>query len=114
MTSPLSSASAASRAVRREPDYEPDEQWKANLKAQIQLNLASMVQDAETQRNENLLKFPDDSERVKREYTIALDNIGKMATETYKTELERERQERRWATGHDLPPDLAETMKKEQ
>ncbi|KAJ3995381.1 hypothetical protein F5050DRAFT_314408 [Lentinula boryana] len=114
MTSPLSSASAASKAIRRDPEFEPDDQWKENLKAEIQLNLASMVKDAEAQRDDNLKKNPADSERLHREFSIAMDNIRKLATETYKAELDRERQERRWATGHELPPDLAETMKKEQ
>ncbi|KAJ3874126.1 hypothetical protein F5051DRAFT_103633, partial [Lentinula edodes] len=114
MSSPLSSASAASRAIRRDPDLEPDEQWKENLKAEIESNLTSMVKDAETQLKENLEKNPDDSERLRREFSVAMDNIRKLATEAFKEELERERHQRRWATGHELPPDLAETMKKEQ
>ncbi|KAJ3747873.1 hypothetical protein DFH05DRAFT_1481921, partial [Lentinula detonsa] len=73
-----------------------------------------MVKDAEAQRDDNLKKNPADSERSHREFSIAMDNIRKLATETYKAELDRERHDRRWATGHELPPDLAETMKKEQ
>ncbi|KAJ3747871.1 hypothetical protein DFH05DRAFT_1481919, partial [Lentinula detonsa] len=73
-----------------------------------------MVKDAEAQRDDNLKKNPADSERSHREFSIAMDNIRKLATETYKAELDRERHERRWATGHELPPDLAETLEKEQ
>ncbi|KAF9068828.1 hypothetical protein BDP27DRAFT_761252 [Rhodocollybia butyracea] len=115
MTSPLSSASAASKmAARRDPDLEPDEQWKENLKAQIQLNLASMVKDAETQYKDNLEKNPADGDRLKMELAAAIDTIKKLATEEFKSQLERERSQRRWATGQELPPELAEDMKKEQ
>ncbi|KAJ4468765.1 hypothetical protein J3R30DRAFT_3304734, partial [Lentinula aciculospora] len=114
MTSPLSSASAASRTIRRDPALEPDDQWKENLKAQIEHNLTSMVKDAEAELAENLKRNPTDSERLQKELSVTMDNIRKLATETFKEELERERHERRWATGHELPPDLAETMKKEQ
>lgn len=100
--------------MRRNPETEPDDQWKENLRAQIQVNLNSMVQDAQAQLEQNLKKNPADSAGLQREFAAAMDSIKKLATETFKEELERERHERRWATGHDLPPDLAETMKKEQ
>ncbi|KIK70130.1 hypothetical protein GYMLUDRAFT_543359 [Collybiopsis luxurians FD-317 M1] len=113
-TSPLSSASAASRVKRRDPNIEPDNEWKENLKAQIQLNLTSMVEDTESQFAENLKKNPEDRERLQREHAVAMENIRKLATETFRVELERERNQRRWAFGDELPADLAETMKKEQ
>ncbi|KAE9389450.1 hypothetical protein BT96DRAFT_926541 [Gymnopus androsaceus JB14] len=117
MSSPLtpsSSASAASKAIRPNPDIEPDDQWKENLKAQIQVNLNTMVQDTQLQLEQNLKKQPGDSVRLHKEFAAAMNDIQKLATETFKEELERERQERRWATGHELPPDWAENMKKGQ
>ncbi|KAI6002963.1 hypothetical protein EDD15DRAFT_2139044, partial [Pisolithus albus] len=81
-------------------DLEPDEAWKDKLKQRIQDNLRHMFEDARKRTQEELEKAPpNEAERIKAAGEAAIQDIYKMAQEHYTIELQRERQERQWASG---------------
>ncbi|KAF9455964.1 hypothetical protein BDZ94DRAFT_1276863 [Collybia nuda] len=100
-----------------ELDIEPDEQWKTNLRTRIEEGLKSMVQDAKDNMAAELRRAPvgaEERERLTQEYTDAMTNIRKLAAEAFQTELERERQERRWASGQAMLPQWSQALMEEQ
>ncbi|KAK7467608.1 hypothetical protein VKT23_004661 [Stygiomarasmius scandens] len=110
-----SSASAASASKQRTDDrFEPDDQWKKDLKKRIEDNLSGMLQDAKDLLESNLHKFPNRRTILENDFNKTLDNIRKLADDAYREELERERQERRWAMGAELNPAWKESIEKEQ
>ncbi|GLB39217.1 hypothetical protein LshimejAT787_0603790 [Lyophyllum shimeji] len=98
-------------------NLEPDKEWKDALRAKIEAGLSSMVQDAKKNLQDQLEKEPVSPERreeLTREYHQAMTNIRALAEETYQDELERERQERRWASGEALRPEWNLALQQEQ
>ncbi|RDB27545.1 hypothetical protein Hypma_003819 [Hypsizygus marmoreus] len=116
VTSQAPSLSSSSQK-RDELDVEPDKAWKDALKQEIEDGLKSMVQDAKKNLSDELAKAPvsvEERERLTAEYHQAMSNIRAIATEAFRDQLERERQERRWAAGQPLLPQWNEALKKEQ
>ncbi|KAJ3504293.1 hypothetical protein NLJ89_g8008 [Agrocybe chaxingu] len=75
-------------------DFEPDEQWKTQLKKRIEEGLQSMVQEAKDNQDAELKKAPVGVEarmRLAEEYKQAMSNIKQLATDQYQQELDRER-----------------------
>ncbi|KAG5641344.1 hypothetical protein DXG03_005457 [Asterophora parasitica] len=98
-------------------DNEPDKAWKDALKAQIEEGLSSMVADAKKNMQDELDKevvTPHRRDELTREYNAAMKNIRDLAEDTFQVELERERQERRWASGKEMLPQWTEALKQEQ
>lgn len=98
-------------------DVEPDEEWKSRLRNKIEENLASMVKEAKDSRDNQLREAPvsaEDRERLTAEYKTAMNNIRQLAAEQFQIELDRERQERRWASGIPMNPHWTEALKQEQ
>ena len=98
-------------------DVEPDEEWKNRLRKEIEENLASMVKEAKDSRDHQLREAPvsaEDRERLTMEYKTAMNNIRQLAAEQFQIELDRERQERRWASGIPMNPQWTEALKQEQ
>ena len=98
-------------------DVEPDEEWKNRLRKAIEENLASMVKEAKDSRDNQLREAPvspEDRERLTMEYKTAMNNIRQLAAEQFQIELDRERQERRWASGIPMNPQWTEALKQEQ
>ncbi|THV03928.1 hypothetical protein K435DRAFT_650185, partial [Dendrothele bispora CBS 962.96] len=112
MASPVSTASAT--ISRPEDPFEPDAQWRADLHKKIRDNLQSMIQEAEDLLKESLEKYPARRETLENDYHKTMKNIRKIADDTYRDEIERERQERRWVLGGEINPAWKESMEKEQ
>ena len=97
-------------------EFEPDDEWKEQLKKKIEGELQSMVQAAkDTQREE--LKRPissSDRERLEVEYQKAMKNILTIADEQYVAELNRERNQRRWVVGAPMDPRWGRVLHEEQ
>ncbi|KJA26948.1 hypothetical protein HYPSUDRAFT_132443, partial [Hypholoma sublateritium FD-334 SS-4] len=88
-------------------DLEPDDEWKTQLKARIQLSLASLVDEAKQNQLTELRKgvvSPETRVRLQEEYKAAMANIKSMASEQYEAELEKERNQRRWIAGEPTAP----------
>ncbi|KAJ8691928.1 hypothetical protein PTI98_011447 [Pleurotus ostreatus] len=105
------------RAAVPESDVEPSDEWKRNMRQRIEEGLRDMVFDAKNNYDSklkerlmsNLLR-----EQLYQEYQAAMAEIRKLAHEQFQVELERERQERRWAAGIALTPGWDEALKQEQ
>ncbi|KIK56118.1 hypothetical protein GYMLUDRAFT_62183 [Collybiopsis luxurians FD-317 M1] len=107
-------APAAPRVKQHVYNVEPDDEWKENLKAQIQLDLDSMIEDAASQLADNLKKNLEGRSRLQIEFAAALENMCKLATESYTVKLEKERKKRYRAIGLDFPSGLAEITENER
>lgn len=74
-------------------DFEPDNKWKECLKQQIQDNIRPMLEEARKSMQEDLEKAsPGEVERIRADGEVAIQNIYRMAQESYTFELQRERQ----------------------
>ncbi|KAJ8463803.1 hypothetical protein ONZ45_g17455 [Pleurotus djamor] len=97
---------------------EPDTEWKQSLKKTIEVELRPMVNDAQDNYANKLKSLPaNDSvirQKASQEYNATMTTIRGLATEQYQTALERERQERKWASGIELSPEWTEALQKEQ
>ncbi|KAJ8468671.1 hypothetical protein ONZ45_g17165 [Pleurotus djamor] len=116
-TSPVHQSRSAS--VTREDDVEPSEEWKQKLRQRIEEGLQDMVHDAKSnlEAKTRQVQGPASTsyrEHLNAEYVAALSEIRKLAAEQFQAELERERQERRWAVGIALTPGWDEALKQEQ
>ncbi|KAG1811896.1 uncharacterized protein BJ212DRAFT_499284 [Suillus subaureus] len=98
-------------------DFEPDEQWKSQLKVDIESNLRSMVDEAKQNLHDTLKKAPVsivERKRLTEEHLTTMKNICNLAEGQFRISLERERQVRRWAAGQVLDQEWSDTMRKEQ
>ncbi|KNZ79992.1 Reticulocyte-binding protein 2 like protein, partial [Termitomyces sp. J132] len=98
-------------------ELEPDKAWKDALRAKIEDGLSSMVEDAKKNYHSELGKetLPDARrESIIREFNETMNNMRKLAQDTFLVELERERQERRWAAGVNMIPSWNEALVQEQ
>jgi hypothetical protein len=97
------------------PDFEPDERWKADLRQRIEDTLKPAVEGLKRELNEKLkgLSPPEDS-KAHTDYDNAMAELRRKATEKYAQMLERERQERRWAAGEKVDQKWADIFVKEQ
>ncbi|CAA7266237.1 unnamed protein product [Cyclocybe aegerita] len=91
----------SSSASSRKPcvaDFEPDKEWKAQLKKRIEDALEPMVQYVEERQQAELGKGPFNAEarmRLETEYKQTMNSIKELANGQYLLELNRERDQRR-------------------
>ena len=98
-------------------DYEPDEDWKLQLRKRIEEGLQSMVADAKRNHATESRKAPDTAEtriRLEASYKEAMQTIKNLATEQYQLELDRERNQRRWTAGVPMSPGWTQFFHEEQ
>ena len=95
-------------------DLEPSDEWKANLKKRIEGELAPMVKDAKDQLESNIQRNPGRRNQLIVEHQSAMGNIRRLAEEQFREELQRERQERRWAAGMSLENKWLVSLREEQ
>ena len=98
-------------------DYEPDEEWKKQLKKRINDSLESMVSDAKESQAAERRKGPDTPEtrlRLEADCNRAMQTIAALASEQYHLELDRERNQRRWAAGMPMNPAWTQYFLQEQ
>jgi hypothetical protein len=101
--------------VRTDTGVEPDEQWKADLRKRIQLDLLHMVEDSQIVRDTILGSQPSESsrERALRDYEESMNNIRTLAQEEFTRQLRQEMSERKWALDvvSSNSPDVARQQK---
>ncbi|KDQ60292.1 hypothetical protein JAAARDRAFT_86845, partial [Jaapia argillacea MUCL 33604] len=98
-------------------DFEPDDQWKHSLRREIEANLGTMVADAKQELEDKLRAAPvdeDTRERLTRDHMQTMATIRRIAEEQFQAALERERQERLWASGQLAEGEWSEALKREQ
>jgi len=99
------------------PDYEPDEEWKLQLRKRIEEGLQSMVADAKESQATELRNSPHTPEtrlRLEASYKQVMQTIKGLATEQYQLELDRERNQRRWTAGVPMNPGWTQYFREEQ
>ena len=82
------------------PDFEPEEEWKFNLRQRVEDDLKPAAEKLKRELTEKLkvLGPPEDS-RAQNDYDIVMARLRRSANNWYHELLERERQERRSAAG---------------
>lgn len=98
-------------------DFEPDEEWKTQLKKRIEESLDSMIKEVKEKQAAELRKEVVTSEtrlRIAEEYKEAMSNIKNIANDLYQEELDRERNQRRWTAGVPLNPEWSRILTEEQ
>ncbi|KAG6903967.1 hypothetical protein DXG01_013591, partial [Tephrocybe rancida] len=98
-------------------ELEPDKAWKDALRAKIEDGMATMVDNAKKRLQSELNKGPVSDERreaLTQEYQRTMHTLRALAQDTFGVELERERQERRWAAGLDMTPTWNDALVQEQ
>ena len=97
-------------------DYEPDIAWKENLRKRIEDGLRSMVADAKQNHANGLNMAPDTEARIRleAEYEEAMKTIKGIASDQFKLELDRERNQRRWTAGVPMTPAWTQYFHQEQ
>ena len=97
------------------PDFEPEEEWKAGLRQRIEDTLKPLVENRKRELNEKLkgLSPPEDT-KAHADYDNAMTELRRTANEQYRQLLERERQGRRWAAGEKVDDKWHEILMKEQ
>ena len=97
------------------PDFEPEDQWKANLRQRIEGTLKPEAEKLKRELTERLKDLsPAEESKAKTEYDSAMAELRRTANDQYRQILERERQERRWAAGEKVDAKWSEILMKEQ
>ncbi|KAJ7579044.1 hypothetical protein C8J56DRAFT_796862, partial [Mycena floridula] len=114
----LSSASTASTSSLRQhvPDFEPDDEWKANMRKTIHEALKVMFDEADQNLNQQIKTARDDQERQRlvAEHTRTRKEITGLAQEEFEHAVNKERMQRRWTVGQALPTVISEALRSEQ
>jgi hypothetical protein len=97
------------------PDFEPEEEWKTNLRQRIEDTLKPTAGKLKQELNEKLKGLsPPEESKAQADYDNAMAGLRRTANEQYRQMLERERQERRWAAGEKVDDKWSEIFMKEQ
>lgn len=97
------------------PDFEPEEQWKTNLRQRIEDTLKPAAEKLKQKLTEKLKDLsPPEDYKAQTDYDNAMAGLRRTANEQYRQMLERERQERRWAAGEKVDEKWSEIFMKEQ
>lgn len=98
-------------------DFEPDDIWKRQLRKRIEDSLASMIKDVKDNQENRLRKEVVTEHtrlQIEDEYKQAMVNIKSIATDQYRQELDRERNQRRWTAGKPINPEWTRILAEEQ
>ncbi|EPQ53508.1 hypothetical protein GLOTRDRAFT_139724, partial [Gloeophyllum trabeum ATCC 11539] len=122
-----SSSARSAYASARHPDVrsdnlEPSEpqldtEWIEELRMRIKEAKASMVAEAERTLQDRRMEGSEDEvawNRLAEEHERSLKNIEELMLAQYHEEINRERQERRWAAGIQVDSEWSEALIKEQ
>lgn len=101
----------------KELNLEPNEEWKLKLRKRIEEGLQLMVEAAKDHHTAELQRGPvsvEERERLLSEHHDAVESIRKLAVRDFQSELERERQQRRWALGQPMLSQWSQAFQGEQ
>ena len=97
------------------PDFEPDEEWKTNLRQHIEDSLKPAVERLKREFDGKFKGLsPSDKPGAQTDYDNAIYDLRRTANEQYRQLLERERQERRLAAGEEIDEKWSEIFMREQ
>src|ERR1700722_1951782 len=99
------------------PDLEPDDEWKQEMRKDIENGLRSMVDDAKRVLNQELEAAVVDETRrnfLTAQHLETMKTIRGIAMTQFDDALKRERRLRRWSHGLEMDDELNEALVKEQ
>ena len=96
-------------------DAEPPDEWKRQIKERINTNLQKLYQDAEELYKRRLQEVRSDEERgrLKEDHKLEIGRIRALGAEEYHTQLELERQQRKWAFGQPIDAKWKDALMRE-
>lgn len=96
-------------------DAEPPDEWKRQIKERINTNLQKLYQDAEELYKRRLQEVRSDEERgrLKEDHKLEIGRIRALGAEEYHTQLELERQQRKWALGQPIDAKWKDALMRE-
>ena len=106
---------ANTRPTTSNPNLEPDEEWKTNLRQRIEVTLKPT---AERLKRESIEKIkglsPAEASKVQADYEDDMAVLRRTTQQRYDQLLERERRERRWNAGDKVDEKWTEILAKEE
>ncbi|KAK0473774.1 hypothetical protein IW261DRAFT_1503370 [Armillaria novae-zelandiae] len=100
--------------------YEPDDQWKAELKEKLSVAFSDMLLQAKQKLKADLTMLDGDGiDPAKRkksidEYQASERQIKSFAAQSFRVEVEKEREQRRWAAGLEIRTERRADLGNEQ
>ena len=96
-------------------DTEPPDEWKRQIKERINTNLQKLYQDADDLYKRRLqeVRSEDERARLKEDYKLEIGRIRALGGEEYHTQLELERQQRKWAMGQPIDAKWKDALERE-
>lgn len=116
----MSTGSLTSERASHPDLYEPDEQWKAELKEKLSVAFNDMLLQAKQKLEADLTRLGGDNidpvERKKLidEYQANERQIKSFASQSFRVEVEKEREQRRWAAGLEIRTEWRADLESEQ
>ncbi|KAH6891899.1 hypothetical protein BKA70DRAFT_1440852 [Coprinopsis sp. MPI-PUGE-AT-0042] len=88
-----------SATLHESAQFEPDDGWKLLLKVQIEANMKDMVDRVRANYNKQVEEDPSNDGQWSKDCQAALKDLSRLAKKQFKTGVDRERNQRRWAAG---------------
>ncbi|KAK0192400.1 hypothetical protein F5146DRAFT_501235 [Armillaria mellea] len=116
----MSTGTVSSERASHPNLYEPDDQWKAELKEKLSVAFQDMLLQAKQKLEADLTRLGGDNidpvERKKLidEYQVNERQIKSFAAQSFRVEVEKEREQRRWAAGLEIRTEWRADLENEQ
>ncbi|PBK61644.1 hypothetical protein ARMSODRAFT_657374 [Armillaria solidipes] len=100
--------------------YEPDDQWKAELKEKLSVAFNDMLDQAKQKLETDLKSLggenidPMEKKKLFDEYQASERQIKSFANQSFRVEVEKEREQRRWAAGLEIRTEWRADLENEQ
>ncbi|KAG7446729.1 uncharacterized protein BT62DRAFT_83715 [Guyanagaster necrorhizus] len=100
--------------------HEPDDQWEAELKEKLSVAFNDMLRQAKQKLEDDLNSLGGDNidaaqkKKLIGEYQASERQIKSYATQSFRFEVEKEREQRRWAAGLEMRTGWKEDLENEQ
>ncbi|KAK0203944.1 hypothetical protein DFS33DRAFT_846189 [Desarmillaria ectypa] len=100
--------------------YEPDDQWKADLKEKLSVAFKDMLLQAKQKLEDDLNSLGGDNidpaqrKKLIDDYQASERQIKSYANQSFRVEVEKEREQRRWAAGLEIRTEWREDLESEQ
>jgi predicted dehydrogenase len=113
MTTPAGAATDT-RPATPNPNFEPDEEWKANLRQRIEVTLQPAAEKLKQELNEKLKSLSSaEASKAHADYDNGMAELRHAAEQRFHQLLALERRERQWDTEEKADEKWAETLAKE-
>lgn len=115
----MSTGTVISEHARKPDPYEPDDQWKAKVKEKLSPGFNDMLLQSKRRLERDLKRFGEDKidpaerQRLIGNYLASEHQIKDSETESFRVQVENEREQRRRASEYGLPVERREDLRGE-